>query len=43
MVTVDEVLYDLSVRYFAYNIYMYGTEPFDQPQKDAPTAEARSR
>lgn len=31
MITMDEVLYDLSVREFAYNTYMYGTGPFDAP------------
>ena len=33
IVTLDEVLYDLAVRELAYDTYMYGTGPFDQPQE----------
>ena len=37
VVTMDDVLYDLSVRNFAFNTYMYGVPPFDgkaPPPKD---------
>jgi hypothetical protein len=31
MITMDEVIYDLGVREFAHNPYLYGTGPFDTP------------
>jgi hypothetical protein len=29
IITMDDLLYDLSVRQFGYNVYMYGVPPFD--------------
>ena len=41
MVTMDEVAYDVAVRYFGYNTYMYGRpKPFGQPAPDARDAKA---
>ncbi len=36
MVTLDDLIYDLSVREFAYNTYLYGTGNFDNPEKIDP-------
>jgi hypothetical protein len=45
IVTMDEAVYDVAVREFAYDTYMYGTPPFTgqplPPQKDA-EAEAKA-
>ncbi len=35
IITLDDLLYDLSVRHFAYDTYLYGTPPFDcEPPHD---------
>lgn len=39
IITMDDLLYDLSVRNFAYNPLLYGRAPFDGAQK-APSSEA---
>jgi len=40
LITLDDVLYDVSVRHFAYDPYLYGTGPFDKktqvPPEDLP-------
>ncbi len=42
IVTMDDLVYDLSVREFGYNTYMYGVPPFDgsQPPPDPENADA---
>jgi hypothetical protein len=36
LITIDEVIYDLGVREFAYNTYLYGTGNFDAPESVDP-------
>jgi hypothetical protein len=42
MVTMDEVAYDVAVRHFGYEPYMYGTPPFSNQQPPDP-ADAKAR
>lgn len=38
LITVDDVVYDLSVRHFALDPYLYGTGPFDKKKTVSPDA-----
>jgi hypothetical protein len=42
IVTMDEVVYDLAVREFGYDPYLYGTAPFSGTQKPPDSADARA-
>jgi len=39
MITMDDVLYDVAIRNFAYDTYLYGQEPFDGSQPPPKTAD----
>ncbi len=42
IITMDDLVYDLSVRQFGYNVYLYGLPPFDGTHKPPDPADAKA-